>query len=143
MDKIYSRKRIRIPSFKKRKYNKITFIIFTILIIIIVSVCVFIFMSYPILIASCKTAASSKANNIVFEKVKEVMDCYTYNDLIDIEKDVDGNVSLIKANTILINKINAQIISNIQKEIDNTPRISVYINYGTISRNKYFKIYWS
>lgn len=143
MDKIYSRKRIKIPKIKCRKVDKVRFFIVAIIFVIVVAIVSFIVSAYPIFIASCKTAAGSKANHIVNNEVSKVMNDYTYNDLIDIEKDSNGKVVLMKSNTVLINQITSKIISNIQTAIDTTPTIWVYINYGSVSRNKYIKNNWA
>lgn len=133
VDKIYSRARIKFPKIKFRKKNKFCILVLIILGIIIASIISFIIMSYPIFVASCKTAASSKAVNIVSDEVENVMEGYTYNDLIDIEKDESGKITLMKANTVLINELTAKISSNIQGRIDNSPTTMVYINYGSVS----------
>lgn len=133
LEKIYSRRRIKIPKIKHKKISKTYAIFLIICISIAIAIISFVIVSYPIFVASCETAAGSKATNIVNDEVSKVMENYTYNDLIDIEKDSNGNVSLMKFNTVFINKITTKIISNIQKSIDNTPRIMVYINYGSVS----------
>lgn len=135
MDKIYSRRRIKIPKIKRKKTNKLSMILFIIIVIVIISIVSFLIASYPIFVASCKTAAGSKATHIVNDAVKNVMSNYTYNDLVDVEKDSNGDVVLMKYNTVLINKITSMISSNIQNSIDATPRIMVYMNYGSVSRN--------
>lgn len=139
MDKIYSRKRIKLPRIKRKKLNKVHSFMIIILLIVVTSVGGFIYASYPIFVASCNTAASSKATHIVSDEVRNVMGNYTYNDLVDVEKDANGDVVLMKYNTVLINEITSTIASNIQKSIDDTPRIMVYINYGSVSRNQYLK----
>lgn len=138
IEKIYSRKRIKLPKMRFR-INKIVFFITFMIIILIISVISFVFASYPIFVASCQTAASSKAVNIVNEEVGDVMTNYTYDDLINIEKDEAGNVILMKANTVLINKLVSDIEKNIQERLDNVATTVVYINYGSVSRYKYIK----
>lgn len=136
MDKIYSRKRIRLPKKRHKKYtktNKFYTLIFIIILIIIISTASFAIASYPIFVASCKTAAGSKANHIVNDEIQKIMKNYTYNDLINIEKDSNGDVVLMKSNTVLINQLTSQIVSNVQNSIDHTPTIMVYINYGSVS----------
>ena len=44
-----------------------------------------------------------------------------------------GKISLIEANSIAINEITSQINSNIQKEFDKLPTITVFINMGSVS----------
>lgn len=133
MDKIYSRKRICFPKRKRKRINKLYGFLFFIIGILLIGVISFVVASYPIFVASCKTAASSKAIHIVNSEVENVMNGYTYNDLMDIEKDENGNVTLLKANTVLVNQITAKIASNIQKRIDESPTTMVYINYGSVS----------
>lgn len=138
IDKIYSRRRIRIPKIRKKglyqqkKWRKPKIILVGILLILLISIISFGISAYPILVASCKTAAGSRANHIVNEEVKNVMKDYAYHDLIDIEKDGDGDIVLLKANTMLINEVTSQIVQNIQTAIDHTPTIWVHINYGSV-----------
>lgn len=138
MDKIYSRKRIQIPKLRRKKQKKIhkmRNLIGLLLLIILTASSLYLYQAYPIFIASCKTAASSRVTHIVNNEVRNVMAQYDYNDLIEVEKDSNGDVVLMQYNTILINQITSQIASNIQNAIDKTPRIMVYINFGSVSRN--------
>lgn len=145
MDKIYSRKRIKIPQTKYRKKDKKTrFWYFNILILFIVIIIIgdigyFIYASYPIFKASCETAAASRATSIVTDEVQNVMADYTYTDLMHIEKDNNGNVTFMQANTVLINKIISKIVSNIQTRLDNSPTATVFINYGSVSGITFLK----
>lgn len=133
MTKIYSRKRIQLPKRKHKPINRINILVLTIFLLILISIISFAIASYPIFVASCKTAAGSKANHIVNEEVEKIMKDYTYNDLIDIEKDGNGEVVLMKSNTVLINQLTSKMVTNIQNSIDHTPTIMVYINYGSVS----------
>lgn len=133
MSKIYSRKRIQFPKKKHKPMNRINVFLLTIFLLILISIISFAIASYPIFVASCKTAAGSKANHIVSEEVEKIMKDYTYNDLIDIEKDGNGEVVLMKSNTVLINQLTSKMVTNIQNSIDHTPTIMVYINYGSVS----------
>ena len=142
MDKIYSRKRIKLPQIgkktpspKRRFRSLIDFAI----VIVIVGVIAFAWESYPIFVKSCKTSAWSKANNIVHEEVENAMNYYTYNDLVKVEKDANGNVTLMNSNTILINQLVFKITWNIQKRIDEAPTTMVYINYGSVSGVTFWK----
>ena len=131
MDKLYSRKRIKLPDFKK--INSIKAMLLIIFAWSIISVCLFLKSAYPVFKSSCETAASSKGNKIISEEVRKVMQEYTYNDLIHIDKDISGKITLIEANSIRINEITSKINSGIQKEFDKIPRITVFINMGSVS----------
>lgn len=130
-DKLYSRPKIRLPNIRKTHPVKLFLLIlfFT----IILAIAIFLRTAYPVFKGSCETTAKSKGNKIITSEVNKVMQNYTYNDLINMEKDGTGKITLIEANTILINDIITQIVGNIQKEFDNIPRITVDVNLGTVS----------
>ena len=132
-DKLYSRRRIQIPKLKKRKINKIKLIVFLILSSIMVVIVIFLYSAYPIFKASCESAAGSLATNITNEEVLNVMQNYSYEELINMQKDSNGRIIFMELNIVSINKVIAQIVSNIQKRIDKSPRTNVYINMGAIS----------
>ena len=102
-------------------------------IMITISLVLFLKKAYPILKSSCETAAASKGNKIINQEINNIMKNYTYDEIINIEKDEYGKINLIKADVIKINEITTQIISNIQKEFDRIPRITVFINMGTVT----------
>ncbi len=131
MDKIYSRWRFKLPNFRELKSVKAVLLIafFSIL----TSFVLFLKSAYPVFKASCETAANSKGNKIINDEVYKVMQNYTYNDLITIDKDVNGKISLIEANSVAINEITSRINSNIQREFDKIPTITVYINMGSVT----------
>ena len=130
-DKLYSRWRIKLP--KIRELNSVKAILLIMFFTCMIILSLFLRSAYPVFKASCETAALSKGNKIVNDEVYKVMQNYTYNDLIKIDKDINGKITLIEANSLEINKITSQINSNIQKEFDKIPRITVFINMGTIS----------
>lgn len=133
-DKLYSRRRIRLPNFATlRQINSFKIILIIMLISIILVLWSFWNMSYPVFKASCETAAASKGNKIVNDEVNKIMKEYSYNSLINIEKDTNGKITFIQADSSKINNIVSMIVSNIQKEFDKIPRINVFINMGSVS----------
>lgn len=133
-NKLYSRKRIRIPNLKRlREINSLKIILLIIFFTILVILIVFLKTAYPVFKATCETAAASKGNKIVNDEVNKVMKGYTYNSLIKIEKDVNGKISFIESDSVKMNEVVSQIVSNIQKEFDKIPRITVFVNMGSVS----------
>lgn len=131
IDHLYKRKRIDLEKIRKLKSIKILLLI--LFASCMISLFTFLKGAYPVFKSSCETAASSKGVKIINDEVNKVMKDFTYDSIINIEKDVEGNISLIKADTVKINEITSRIISNIQKEFDKIPRITVFINMGTVS----------
>ena len=135
MEKIYSRKRIKLPKLKKNEFlfnknvsqkdfNNKKIMIFKIIIIIFISVNLFIFslkQLEPIINSECRGIAKSIAIKVTNEQTSNVMANYKYDDLCIIEKDSNGNIKLIKSNVILVNEIISKICLKVQEEV-NTKR---------------------
>ena len=128
MEKIYSRRRIKIP-----KINLFQCIIILVIMIFLRSIISFVLVAYPIFEASCKNRASSIAINVSSEEVNKVMSDYEYEDLIDIQKNEDGSITMIKARIVPINEMISKITSNIKNEIDKKEQVQVGINLGAIT----------
>ena len=151
MDKLYSRKRIKVPDFKK--INSIKAMLLIIFAWTIISVCLFLKSAYPVFKSSCETAASSKGNKIISEEVRKVMQEYTYNDLIHIDKDISGKIDsnvVTEFKSVGINqthhkiymKIHARVgiltpFSSFGKDIDQDILISEAIIVGEVPETYY------
>ena len=61
------------------------------------------------------------------------MENYTYTDLVVINKDNDGKINSIHADTATLNKIVSNIATNIQKNIDSQENRDIYIRLGTFT----------
>lgn len=131
MDIIYSRRKIKIK--KPGKKEKLELIIMALVFLIFISIYLYMKAAYPIFIASCRTKANSMANNMVNKEVQEVIKGYTYSDLFTIQRDDDGKITIIQAETNKINDIISKIVKNIQESIDSSDTGIVYVNLGTIS----------
>lgn len=133
-DKLYSRRRIKLINLKRiREIKSFKIILLIAFFSIVIVLAIFLKSSYPVFKATCETAASSKGITIINDEVNAVMKDYSYDDLINIEKDTQGKISLIKADVIKLNEIVTKIVSNIQEEFDKIPRITVFINMGSVS----------
>jgi len=61
---------------------------------------------------------------------------YEYADLMNMTKDEQGNIKMISANVILVNKIISDIPILIQKELDKIENNKFYIRLGTFTGSK-------
>lgn len=134
MHKIYSRPRIRIPKMflqsRKRlqseKVKKMT----TMLIILIIAfstVKLILDAVLPIFDTLCENRAKSIATLVSNEQATNVMKQHTYDELFTIQKDKDGNITMIQSNVIPINEIISDVANKIQEEIDNRGRENIQI----------------
>ena len=134
MSKIYSRPRIRIPKIflstsgdkNFRRKQKITKI-FIIMIIAFSTVKIVLDAILPIFDTLCKDKAKSIATIISNEQATVVMREHSYDELFTIEKDNDGNITMIKSNVFPINEIISDVAVKIQNEIDEKGRENIEI----------------
>lgn len=141
MYKIYSRPRIRMPKvimqsrkrMQSEKGRKMTTML-VILIIAFSTVKLILDAVLPIFDTLCENRAKSIATIISNEQATNVMKQHTYDELFTIEKDKNGNISMIKSNVIPINEIISDVANKIQEEIDNRGRENIEIALR--------KLYW-
>ena len=145
MDKIYSRKRIKIPKvelfYKNKKdpinKNMIKLVKITCIIIIacITSYSIIKAIS-PIIDKECINMAKSIATKISNEQATIVMSRYKYEDLCNITKDNNGNITMVSANVIPINEIISDIPILIQKELNETQNCNFKISLGSFTGSR-------
>lgn len=138
MHKIYSRRRIRLPTINKNgnndsknikkiaKISIILFIAFTVVKVVSEAVS-------PVFDTLCKDEAKSIATTITNNQATNVMSQYSYQDLVTIEKDNSGNITMIKSNVTPINEIISTIAVRIQEDINNEGRDNIKIPLGTFT----------
>lgn len=126
MDKIYSRAKIKIPNGINRKKKK-AIVIFIILIIAFSTIKIILDAISPIFDTLCENKAKSIATKISNEQATKVMEEHTYDELFSIEKDNNGNITMIKSNVIPINEIISDVAIKIQNEINNQGRENIQI----------------
>lgn len=144
MDKIYSRKRIRLPKIyfnrfpnskgdiRKRRMKKIALIL-AIGIIIMISI---IYSINPVINRLCIDLSRSRATLISNEKATEVMSNYTYDDMMTIYRDTNNNIKMIKSNVITINEIISDIAIKIQEDIEKNSTSKINIRIGSLTGSK-------
>ena len=134
MDKIYSRAKIKIPNGINRKKKK-TIVIFIILLIAFSTIKITLDAISPIFDTLCENEAKSIATKISNEQATEVMKEHTYDELFSIEKDNNGNITMIKSNVIPINEIISDVAIKIQNEINNQGRENIQIALRKLYRS--------
>jgi sporulation protein YunB len=145
MDRIYSRKRIKLPKIEfKNRYNKenfnkkAKFIKGLIILIIAVTVAILIVNAIePIIDAQCEVKAKAIATKISNEQVSIVMKDYKYEDLCTVIKDEFENVKMIKSNIILINEIISDVALRVQDELNKVDSENMDIRLGTFTGSKF------
>ena len=122
-EKIFTRHRLKIPSIKwirmnenKRLGKAITIIAILTIAIIVLNIA--IKSVTPIIEEQCKTMAKSIATKISNDEATKVMANYEYEDFCKVERDNEGNITMISANMITINEVISDIPIRIQEDLE-------------------------
>lgn len=141
--KIYSRPRIRLPKIffsnggdKSLKRKQKIVKIFIIMVIAFSTVKIVLDAISPIFEALCEDKAKSIATIISNNEATNVMKDHTYDELFTIEKDNDGNITMIKSNVIQINEIISDVAVKIQNSINERGKENIKITIGSFTGSK-------
>ena len=136
--KIYTRHRIKLPKITEDRNKRKIIKILLILVIAITIVRVVLLSINPIIEEKCKTVAKSIATKISNEQATLVMAKYTYEDLINVIKDENGNIKMIGTNIISVNEIISDIPIKIQEELEKSENNNFNIKLGSFFGSKIF-----
>ncbi len=136
MDKIYSRKRIKIfYSDKKTIKKKLTF---TVVIAIATATIISSLKSIdPIFEELCKEKAIQIATDILNTESTKVVQKYEYKDIVSIKKGEENNTSILKTDVSIINDIASDIAAEVNKRLEEIENEQIKIPAGAIVGNKY------
>lgn len=142
MDKIYSRPRIKLPkinllykSNNRKQKKKIQKVLISILIILLIIKLLFDYIN-PMFEEMCIAKAKSIAIQIINKKTQDSIEKIDYNDIVTIMKDNNGNITMVKANALSINRISVELTTDIQNAFENENQTSIYIPIGSIFGNE-------
>mgnify|MGYP005776637317 FL=1 len=117
----------------KTKKGKKTVTILIILIIAFSTLKLVLNAVMPIFETLCEDKAKSIATIISNEEATNVMSEHTYDELFTIEKDNNGNITMIKSNVIPINEIISDVAVRIQEQINARGRENIEIALGSFT----------
>ncbi len=133
MYKIYSRHRIRWPKKLNSKKGKRMLKVIIILMIAFTVAKIILNSILPVFDKLCEEKAMSIATIISNNKATEVMAEHTYDELFTIEKDNNGNITMIKSNVIPINEIISDVAVRIQEELEKREDDKIQIPLGSVT----------
>lgn len=90
-----------------------------------------------------KTLALSKANNVTTVTINNTINNilktgeFNYNDLVDIEYDLDGKISAVKTDSIAMNIFKTQLSVKISEAISSIEESSINIALGTLTGSSF------
>lgn len=121
-----------------KKKTKIK-LIFT-LIILLIGFNVFIYSLDKIITPTVITIANSEMRAKSMEIIQSVIlsECsksFNYDDIIRADKDNDGNITILKADTLKMNKIASDVAVNSQKALKQLGEVGIKLPVGYIMQN--------
>ncbi|MEG2539384.1 MAG: sporulation protein YunB [Clostridium sp.] len=96
----------------------------------------------PTIMAICDAEARNIATETINNTVREEFgNLITYEDIMDMKTDKDGNLIMIQADTVELNKIGAKISLAIQERVKVIASSTAKIPLGAITKNDLFASY--
>ncbi|MFL0269759.1 sporulation protein YunB [Candidatus Clostridium radicumherbarum] len=90
----------------------------------------------PAIIAVANAEIRSKSMEIIYTSIiNEYSKQFNYNDIIHVEKDGEGNITLLKADTLKLNKIACDVALDSQKQLKLLGNTGVKLPLGYILQN--------
>ncbi len=126
--------------------NKIKKRILLIITIIIINFTLFIYIFdkivMPTVLAVADAEMRAKATEIVNRTIiNEYSKQFNYDEIIRVDKDSQGNIVMLKADTLKMNKIACDVALESQKELLKLGDIGIKIPIGYITRNNILSYY--
>lgn len=96
----------------------------------------------PVMMAMCDGQARIIATETISGTIRDEFGSkISYDDLVNIKTDKDGNVVMIQANTVELNRIGSQMALSVQKRIQGIGGRGVKIPIGVLLKNDLFAYY--
>ncbi|SHJ97734.1 sporulation protein YunB [Tepidibacter formicigenes] len=120
---------------KKRRRNRKIVSVIILILLFIIFIGSFIFIDRkikPTVQAIAESKAQELANRSINKAVGQILQGkIKYEELINLKTDVDGNITMIQANTILMNKIASDVAIEVQQQLKQIKTTSANIPLGT------------
>ncbi len=139
--KIYTRNSLRLPKNLAKFHSKKRLKGLKLIAVLVIAIS-FAYFSIkaidPIMEKQCKNMAKSIATKISNNECTKVMEGYSYNDMLNITKDKDGNVLMVETNIVTINKIISAIPLSIQEQMEKQENNTFSIRLGSFFGSNLF-----
>lgn len=125
---------------KTRRYKsfKFMFIIFIISCLLMAFIYEMDKVVKPTLIAAADAEMRSKSIEIISESIlEEFSKNFKYDEVIEVDKDSQGNISMLKADTLKMNRIACDVAIKSQQKLSELGSIGVKIPIGYILQNNF------
>lgn len=126
---------------KRKNYRIIKFILVIISIIVIFNILIVFFDKrvLPSVVEISKIMAKTQTLNIINEKSMDILNKdFQYDEMIKIQKDDEGNINLIQADTVKLNYISAKLSNECNAALENMKDNTIEVPLGWTSNRSVF-----
>ncbi len=129
---------------KRKNYTYIKVILAIVSIIVIFNMLIVFFdrRVLPTVVEISKIMAKTQTLNIINEKSMEILnEDFKYDEMIKIQKDNEGNINLIQADTVKLNYIAAKLANECNASLEDMKENTVEVPLGwTTSRSVFYRL---
>ena len=129
---------------KRKNYRYIKFILVIVSIIVIFNLLIVFFDKrvFPSVVEISKIMAKTQTLNIINEKSLEILnEDFKYDEMIKIQKDEEGNINLIQADTVKLNYIAAKLSNECNAALEDMKDNTIDVPLGWVtSRSVFYKL---
>lgn len=141
MEKINIKKTFNLKHYLKEK--KIVTVLLIILLIITIIWHTIINRIMPTFSNLAKNKSINMSTSIINQVILEKMSNVSYSDIVSFEKNEQGQVTMIKLNSVQMNKLASEISLGIQDKFLNLDNETINITLGSTFGNDLFVRLWS
>ncbi|MGH4119848.1 sporulation protein YunB [Clostridium sp.] len=127
---------------KNKTKSKLLLIIFVIMINFTVFIYIFDKTVMPTVMVVADAEMRSKATEIVNRAIiNEYSKQFNYDEIIRVDKDSQGNIVMLKADTLKMNKIASDVALESQKQLKELGVVGIKLPVGYVTRNNILSYY--
>ena len=137
---------MEVINIKAKNKSNIKVKLLIIIAIIMINFTLFIYIFdktvMPTVMAVADAEMRAKAIEIVNRAIiKEYSNQFNYDEVIRVDKDLEGNIVMLKADTLKMNKIATDVALESQRELQKLGEVGIKIPLGYITRNNILSYY--
>jgi len=121
---------------------KITLVIFFVFSVLSTFVYALDAIILPTVIVTCDAEMKARATEIINKTIfNEYSTNFNYDEIIKVEKDGEGNIAMLKADTLKMNKIATNVSLKAQEELRKIGEIGIKLPVGYLTKNNILSYY--
>ena len=124
---------------KKTEFKPIILVIISILLVFILSIILYDKRIYPAVLQVAESSIKADTVECISKTSMELFDEeFNYDEMIIIDKDNEGNINMIRANTVKLNYLTSRLSIRCNEELQKMGEVGVEVPLGWMTDNSAF-----